>query len=154
LSLYREPGAVRRRRRLIAAGVAAAVVIVAVAVVLLAGGDSGPPTEQERAASARSAATEAADRLDVLRIEYGQAVKGGRVVAPTEYTASGEHVARLDEELHGHAADLDAVDPAARRQVAATLAAIRAGIRAHVEPARLDRLIDRAGRQLAAFGAG
>jgi hypothetical protein len=153
MSLYREPGAVRRRRRLIAAGAAAAVAVVALAVVLLAGGDSGPPTAQERAASARAAATEAADRLDVLRIEYGQAVKGGRVVAATEYTASGEHVARLDEELHGHAADLDRVDAAARRRLAAALAAIRAGIRARVEPAELDRRIDGARAQLAAFGA-
>jgi hypothetical protein len=154
MSLYREPGAIPRRRRLIVGGVVAAVAVVALVVVLVAGGDSGPPTQQERAASARTAATEAADRLDVLRIEYGQAVRDGRVVAPTEYTASGDHVARLDDELHGHAADLDAVDPGAHRQVAATLAAIRAGIRARVEPAQLDRLIDRAGQQLSAFGTG
>jgi hypothetical protein len=132
VSLYREAGHARRRRR-IRLGIAAAVVAVIVLVVVLAaaGGNSGPPSHAERVQAARAAASQARDGLELLGIEYGQAVKSGRVVAPTEYTAAKADVQRAQKALADHAADLDAVDPAARRRAEAALATLAAAVGRH-----------------------
>jgi len=121
LSLYRQPGQTRRRRRLALAVGRSPRLLVAVVVgltlpLLLA------PTRAERLAGARSAASEALDGLELLGHEYGQAVRGGRVVAPTEYAAAKADVARARAAVASHADDIDASDPAAPREVAAALA--------------------------------
>jgi hypothetical protein len=121
MSLYRQAGRARRRRRIGAAVAAAVVVVVVLVVVLASGGSDGPPTHAERAAAASGAAAEALDGLELLGIEYGQAVKGGRVVAATEYKASRSDVERAASALSAHAADFRAVDPAAFRRAGAAL---------------------------------
>jgi hypothetical protein len=127
MSLYRQAGHARRRRRIMI-GAAAALVAVAVLVVVLATGSSGPPSRADRVQSARGAASQALDGLELLGIEYGQAVKGGRVAAPTEYAAAKSDVQRARKALTDHVADLDAVDPAARRRAAAAFAALAAAV--------------------------
>src|SRR5213080_1196350 len=76
MSLYREAGRARRRRR-IAIGVAVAAIALVVLIVVLAT-SGGPPSHADRVKSAKSAASEALDGLEVLTVEYGQAVPGGR----------------------------------------------------------------------------
>jgi hypothetical protein len=111
MSLYREPGQARRRRRRIAAGAAVAALVVALVVALLAVGDSGPPSRAARVAAASAAAGEALDGLELLQIEYGQAVADGRIVAPTEYDAAKADVDRARATLLAHKPDIAAVDP-------------------------------------------
>jgi hypothetical protein len=142
MSLYREAGRARRKRR-IAVGAAIAVVVVVVLVVVLASsGSSGPPSHAQRVASARSAAAEALDGIELLTVEYGQAVRGGRVLAPTEFAAAKADVLRARQSLADHRADFEAVDPAAHRraeQALGTLAATvarRADITQAVKAAR------------------
>src|ERR687886_529053 len=53
------------------------------------------PAPRERAAAARTAAATALDGLELLQIEYGQAVRDGRVIAPTEYQAAKADVQRV-----------------------------------------------------------
>jgi hypothetical protein len=127
MSLYRQAGHARRRRR-ITIVVAAALVAVVVLVVVLATAGSSGPSRADRAQAARAAASQALDGLELLGIEYGQAVKGGRVAAPTEYGAAKSDVQRAGKALTDHAADLDAVDPAARRRAQAALATLAAAV--------------------------
>src|SRR3954452_23346776 len=112
MSLYRQAGRARRNRRIaIGAGVAGVAAVVLVAVLATSGG--GPPSHAERVSSARSAATEAPDGIEVLTVDYAQAVRGGRVVAPTELAGARADVQRIRQLLAGHRADFEAVDPAA-----------------------------------------
>jgi hypothetical protein len=110
VSLYRQPGQARRRRRVIAACAAAAIVVLAALAVVIAGG-GGPPSHAERIAAARSAAGQALDGLELVEIEYGQAVKGRRIVASTEYDAARADVQRAKDALVEHRDDLLALDP-------------------------------------------
>jgi hypothetical protein len=148
MSLYRQPGQVRRRRRLIAAAVVAAVAAIALVVVLAAGGDSAP-TRVERAAAANDAAGRAMDGLELLLIEYGQAVRGGRVVAPTEFSAAQSDVTRARDALTSHADDVRAVDPAALGRVVPVLDAVRRDVDRRVDVARLRAEVGRAQQILA-----
>ena len=141
MSLYRQAGRARRNRR-IAIGAGVAVVAAAVLVVVLASSGGGPPSHAERTASARSAATEALDGIEVLTIEYGQAVRGGRVVAATEFAGARADVQRIRQLLAGHRADFEAVDAAAYQDAEQALGALaatvarRAGITQAVKAAR------------------
>jgi hypothetical protein len=121
MSLYRQAGRARRRRRIGIAASAAVLAIVVLVVLLASGGSDGPPTHAERAAAASGAATEALDGLELLGIEYGQAVKGGRVVATTEYAAAKADVQRAAGALSSNAEDFRAVDPEAFRKAGAAL---------------------------------
>jgi hypothetical protein len=137
MSLYREPGKARRRRRLLAGAAVGAVVLVALSVFLLVGGDSGPPSRAERAAAARTAAGQSLDGLELLQIEYGQAIKAGRVVEPTEYEAAKADVQRARQALADHRADLDAVDPAVYGRAVAALARVDDTVRRRAAPAQV-----------------
>jgi len=141
MSLYRQAGRTRRRRRIaIGAGVAVAAVVVLAVVLASSGG--GPPSHAERVSSARSAASEALDGVELLTVEYAQAVRGGRVVAPTEFGAAKADVQRARQSLADHQADFEAVDAAAYTRAAQALGELaatverRADIAAAVEAAR------------------
>jgi hypothetical protein len=127
MSLYRQAGRARRTRR-IAIGAAAGVLAIAVLVIVLASSGGGPPSHTERVASARSAAAQALDGLELVGIEYGQAVKGGRVVAATEFAAAKADVERASQSLASHRADFEAVDPAAYRRASDALVALAATV--------------------------
>jgi hypothetical protein len=126
MSLYREAGRTRRNRR-IAIGAAIAVVVLAVLIVVLAT-SGGPPSHADRVKSAKSAAGEALDGLEVLTVEYGQAVRGGRVVAATEYGGAKADVQRARSSLTSHQADFEAANPAAYRRALAALDALAAAV--------------------------
>jgi hypothetical protein len=141
VSLYRQAGRARRNRR-IAIGAGIAAIAFVVLVVVLASGGGGPPSYGERVASARSAAAEALDGIELLTVEYGQAVRGGSVVAATEFGAAKADVQRARQSLSGHRADFEAVDAAAFRRASDALGALaatvarRADITAAVKAAR------------------
>jgi hypothetical protein len=127
MSLYRQAGRARRTRR-IAIGVAVGVVAVVVLVIVLAGSGGGPPSHAKRVASARSAAAEALDGVELLTVEYGQAIKGGRVVATTEFAAAKADVQRARQSLADHRADFEAADPAAYASAARALGNLAATV--------------------------
>jgi hypothetical protein len=134
MSLYREPGQARRRRRLVAGAVVGAAVLIALLAFLIVRSDSGPPSRADRAAAVRSAASQSLDGLELLQIEYGQAVKGGRVIAPTEYGAAKADVQRARQALADHRADLDAVDPGVLARATAALARVEDSVRQRAAP--------------------
>src|SRR5262245_16046265 len=114
MSLYREAGRARRNRRT-AIGAAIGAVVLAVLMVVPAT-SGGPRSHADRVKSAKSAASEALDGIEVLTVEYGQAVRSGRVVAATEYGGAKSDVQRARTSLTDHRADFEAVDPAAYRR--------------------------------------
>ena len=140
MSLYREPGQDRRRRRtILAAGVLAAIVLVVVIVLISASDDS--PSAADRAKDSRAAAAKALDGLELLQIEYAQAVRDGRVVEPTEYQAAQADVKRAQEAL----GDVDrAADPVAYTRARTALAGLEAAVDRRVAAARLKALVAQA----------
>jgi hypothetical protein len=119
MSLYRQAGRARRNRRAMIIGAIGLVVIVAVIVVLATSG-GGPPSHADRVKSAKSAASEALDGVELLTVEYPQAN------APTEFAAAKADVQRASQSLSDHRADFEAVDAAAYRRATAALAALTA----------------------------
>jgi hypothetical protein len=126
VSLYREAGRARRRRR-IAIGAGVLVVVIAVIVVLLAGG-GGPPSHADRVKAAQAAASEALDGVEIVTVEYPQAVRGGRVVAATEFAGAKADVQRARQQLEQQRADFEAVDPAAYRRAEDALGTLAATV--------------------------
>jgi hypothetical protein len=127
MSLYREAGGKRRNRRIAIGAAVAAIVVVAIVVVAASSG-GGPPSRADRVASARSATAEALDGVELLTVEYGQAVRGGRVVAPTEFAAARADVQRARQSLADHRADFEAVDPAAYTRASQALGSLAATV--------------------------
>jgi hypothetical protein len=121
MSLYREAGRARRNRRAAIIG-AIGLVVVVVLVVVLASSGGGPPSHADRVKSARSAAAEALDGVELVTVEYPQAK------APTEFAAAKADVQRAQQSLTGHRSDLEAVNAAAYRRATAALAALAAVI--------------------------
>src|SRR4051794_41963439 len=107
MSLYREAGRARRKRRIAVVAASAAVLVVVLVVVLASSGSSGPPSHAHRVASARSAAAEALDGIELLTVEYGQAVRGGRVRAPTGISAAAADVQRGRQALAADRAGIE-----------------------------------------------
>jgi len=122
MSLYRQAGRARRRRR-IAIGAGVLVVAIAVLVVVLAS-SGGPPSHGDRVKSARAAASEALDGIEVLTVEYPQAIHG----SPTELVGAKGDVQRAQQSLRDHRADFEALDSAAYRRATADLDALAATV--------------------------
>jgi hypothetical protein len=119
MSLYRQAGRDRRNRRAMLIGAIGLIVIVGLIIVLATSG-SGPPSHADRAKSAKSAAGEALDGVELLTVEYPQAK------APTEFAAAKADVQRARQSLSDHRDDFVAVDAAAYRRATAALAALAA----------------------------
>lgn len=143
MSLYRQAGGARRRRAL-GFGLVGAVAVVALVVVLAALG-GGSPSEADRARKARAGVSRALDGLELVGVEYRQAVRGGRVVAPTEYAAARSDVARARAAL----ADL-ALSRVARAAQDA-LARVATAVDDRVAPRALARTLAAARRRVVAL---
>lgn len=109
MSLYRQPGS---RSFRLAIGAAALGLVVGLAIGLLAGRGGGePPSLRESLASVRDRLRPASSGLELVAIEYREAVRGGRVVAPTEYAAARADLRRARQAIEVSKADLVALQP-------------------------------------------
>src|SRR4051794_11013184 len=111
MSLYRQPG--RASARTIAVIVAAALVVGLAAGFGIgrATGGEDQRSVAEAVAALRGDLRPALSGLGLVRIEYAQAVKDGRVAAPTEYAAAKADVQRARAAVTAHAGDLRALSP-------------------------------------------
>jgi hypothetical protein len=108
MSLYREVRGGARRLLILAA---IAVLIGLAGGFVLGRATEGEPSLAGKVADFRDDAQKVASALEVLAVEYPQAVRGSRVVAQTEYTAAKADVERAHtafEEIQG---DLQAIFP-------------------------------------------
>src|SRR3954465_1754396 len=166
MSLYRQAGRASRRTVLIAA--IAALVVGLLAGFLLGRSTAPKPSLAERVSDLRTGLAPARGGLGLAATEYGQAVRSGRVVAPTEYGAAKSDVQRASDTIAKHAADIRALSaptatpppaprPLSPRGAAAldrAMAVLRNGVSRRADPATVRRLSDAASAALRAAGGG
>jgi hypothetical protein len=126
MSLYREAG--RRRRWLVPLVIGLAAGLVIGFGAGRASTDSSPSLERA-VAELGQRARKATDALELLTIEYRQAVREGRVVAPTEYAAAQHDVETARDRLAELRPDLDALAPADAQRASEQLDALAALVR-------------------------
>jgi len=121
MSLYRVAS---RRSRLLVLLVPVAALVVGLLVGVLVGRSTAPePTLSEALAKPAANVDDARNALEVLTIEYPQAVANGEVRATTEYQGAQADVRRAQEALAA-AEGLEALDPGGYRRAVALLAEV------------------------------
>jgi hypothetical protein len=143
MSLYRVAS---RRSRLFALLVPAIALVVGLAVGLLVGRATAPePSLSDALADEAAHVAEARTALDVLTIEYPQAVS-----SPTEYGGAQADVRHAQEALA--AADgLEAIDPSGYRRATALVAEVAALVDRKAPPAEVEARVRAAEEALAAL---
>lgn len=142
MSLYRQTG--RRRRFALAAlgvGVAAGLLIGFFAGRATTGSS---PSLGRAVTELRQRARRATDAVELVTIEYRQAVRDGRVVAATEYAAAQRDVETARERIAQLRPDLDALAPADARRASEQLDALAALVRRRAPASAVERQADRA----------
>lgn len=146
MSLYRQPGRVATRTL-------ALVALATLAAGLIAGFALGrvtaaEPTLADKVADLRRDLRPADQGIELTATEYSQAVRDGRVTAPTEYGAAKADVARVRDVLATTRADLRALDAGKAAALESAVGALDAAVRARVDPAEVQRRSDAARRAL------
>lgn len=137
MSLYREAGA-RRRGALLAVGIAA--LVVGLVAGFAAGRASAPDPELgELVDEVRASAQPALSALELVSIEYPEAVTGGEVVAETEYGAVQSQLDVARSTFEGVAGELELLDPAAVEKARARLGGLEDAVAAVAAPGVVDR---------------
>src|SRR5215218_7369483 len=152
MSLYRQAG--RTSGRTIAIAAVAALVAGLAAGFALGRASAPEPTLAEGVADVRAKLQPAQDGLELAVTEYGQAVRDGRVVAPTEYEAAQADVQRAAAAVAGVRADLRALDPARAAALERAVAALDDAVRGRTDLATVRRRSDAAAAALRAVLGG
>jgi hypothetical protein len=138
MSLYRQAGRMSGRTLAIAAAVA---LVIGLAAGFALGRATAPnPTLADKVADLRAKLAPAREGIELSATEYGQAVRDGRVVAPTEYSAAKADVKRAADAVAASRTDLRALDPARAAALERALAALSAAVNRRTDPATVRRL--------------
>jgi hypothetical protein len=109
LSLYRQAGRAGART-LAGVGIGALVAGGGIGYAIGAsGGDDSTSSVRDAVAAMRADLAPAASGLELVATEYPQGVRGGKVVAQTEYTAAKADVERARQAIERRADDLRAL---------------------------------------------
>lgn len=148
MSLYRQAGRASGRTLAIAAAVA---LLVGVLAGFAIGRATAPePTLAGKVSDLRAKLAPAREGIELTATEYGQAVRDGHVVAPTEYQAAQADVKRAADALASARADLRALGAARAAAVERAVAGLQAAVSRRADPATVRRLADTANAQLRA----
>jgi hypothetical protein len=148
VSLYRRPGRVATRTVVIAAVAALAVGLVA--GFALGRGTASEPSLADKLTDLRTELDPARQGIELTATEYAQAVRGGRVVEPTEYSAAQADVKRAQDAIDAARADLDALDPARAAALERAVDGLAAAVDRRAAPATVAALSARADAALTA----
>jgi hypothetical protein len=152
MSLYRQAGRASGRTLAIAAVVAAVAGVVAGFAV---GRLTAPePTLADKVADLRATLAPAREGIELSATEYAQAVRHGRVVAPTEYGAAKADVQRAADAVAAARADLRALGAARAAGLEKSVAALQAAVGRRADLATVRRLAGAASAQLRAAAGG
>lgn len=87
--------------------------------------------------------------MELVPTEYSQAVKSGRIAAPTEYAATKADVARARAAVRARASELAAVYPLGARTLTRLLAQLAGAVDRRADGRQIDRLAGAASSTLA-----
>jgi hypothetical protein len=132
MSLYREVGRIRP-------GILVAGALIALAIGFGAGFATGRSTAPEPSladavSSVQDEIRRATDALELVTIEYEQAVADGAVQAPSEYEAARADAARAREIFDSRRAELELLSPEATAEAETALGALAEQIDARADP--------------------
>jgi hypothetical protein len=142
MSLYRQPRGKPART----------IALMTLAALLVGGGAGfaiGRSTAPERslaelAADVRQQVRPAQSALELVTIEYPQAVENGKIVAETEYVAARAQAQTAADTVAGARADLAALDPSAVEDATEAIAEVGRLMSRHADPAVVERAVGRA----------
>jgi hypothetical protein len=153
MSLYRQAG--RASGRTLAVAAVVALLAGLLGGFLLGRATAPDPTLAEKVSELRSRVRPAEQGIELTATEYAQAVRGGRVVQPTEYQAAQADLRRVDDTLAGARANLRALSAARAAALDRAVSALRDAVARRPAPAEVQRLSDAARAALrAAVGRG
>jgi hypothetical protein len=153
LSLYRQAGRTSGRTLLIAAAVALLVGLVG--GYALGRATAPESTLADEVADLRTALGPASEGIELSATEYPQAVRNGRIVAPTEYQAAKADVQRAKDAVAGARADVRALDPSRAASLDHALEELGSAIDAKADPNQVKQLSSDAANALnAVLGRG
>jgi len=153
VSLYRQAGRTSARTLLIAAAVALLVGLVA--GYALGRGTAPESTLADEVADLRTTLGPASEGIELSATEYPQAVRNGRIVAPTEYQAAKADVQRAKDAVAAARADVRALDPSRAASLDHALEELGAAIDAKADPNQVKQLASDAANALnAVLGRG
>lgn len=146
MSVYRDPAG-RRSRLLVGAAIVAAL-IGAIAGFVLARATDDDPTLADQVAEVRGGLMSAISALELVTIEYREAVRDGEVVEQTEYEAAQSQAASAAATLDSAAEDLSLIAPEQARAAEQGIAELEQLIDARADFVEVDRAASAAREQL------
>jgi hypothetical protein len=151
MSLYRQAGG--RGPRALVAALVVGLLLGAVAGFLLGRASVEESSAGEAVADVRAELTPVAAGLELVPIEYEGAVRGGEVVAGTEYEATHGAAARAAADLEAVAEDMRVIDPDGYEAATAAIDDLEAAIDALAPQARIEALASRASARVDGLAA-
>lgn len=148
MSVYRDPAG--RRSRLLAAAIVAAAVVGAIAGFVLARATDDDPTLAEQVAELRDELAPALSALELVTIEYREAVRDSEVVEQTEYDAARSQAASAAAAVDSAAEDLSLIAPEETEAAEQGIAELEELIEARADASEVGRVANAARGQLAA----
>ena len=142
MSLYRQVGQ-RGAGPLVAVALAFALIGGLVGFLAGSAGEEEGASLEEAIEEIQDQVRPALSELELVTIEYGEAVQGGTVVAQSEYEASADHVERAREAVEAVAGDLRLLSPAELAEAERALDELSELVERRADPSQVNAAVER-----------